>query len=243
MDTPLHALDLPHRSDQSFQHVRSPLENDHDTPSPHLDRAQNALPPADCGHQAWLCLAGCFVANVLVWGFAFSFGVLQEYYTTHEPFAAHPAGIPAVGTTATGLSYLTMPIYFFLFQKFPDWRRVSCYASLPLIAASLIGASFARSVPQLLFCQGVLYALAGNALITPTITYLDEWFVRRKGLAVGIMWAGDGTGGVIMPLLMQAMLSKIGFRWVCHLRSCGPRCHCTNLRPRLFAPSLRSSFC
>ncbi|KAK4580142.1 hypothetical protein LTR86_000345 [Recurvomyces mirabilis] len=176
-------------------------------------RAQNALPPTDQGYRAWLCLAGCFVSNVVVWGFAFSFGVLQEYYTTHEPFKSHPSGIPAIGTTATGLSYLTMPIYFWVFQRYPRWRRWSCFASLPLLVAALVGASFANAVPQLLVFQGVLYAIAGNALVTPTITYLDEWFVRRKGLAVGIMWAGDGAGGVIMPILMQVLLSRVGFRW------------------------------
>lgn len=181
-----------------------------------LTREQPALPPTDGGYQAWLCLTGCFLSNVIAWGFLFSFGVLQEYYTTHEPFASHPTGIAAIGTTATGLAYMTMPVYFLAFQRHPRWRRWSCLASLPMFAASLIGASFANTVPQLIATQGVLYALAGNALVTPTLTYLDEWFVRRKGLAIGIMWAGDGTGGVIMPLLFQAMLERIGFRWVRH---------------------------
>lgn len=216
--TTMAAVELPSRYEQSNGVESSFLDDMHggsaSVPPAQPLQTQRALPSTDRGYQAWLCLAGCFVANVLIWGFAFSFGVLQEYYYAHEPFASHPAGIPAVGTTATGLGYLTMPIYFYVFQKFPRWRRWSCFASLPLIAIALVGASFANSVPQLVFCQGVLYALAGNALITPTITYLDEWFVQRKGLAIGIMWAGDGTGGVIMPLLMQSMLSSIGFRWV-----------------------------
>lgn len=176
--------------------------------------AQAALPPTDKGVRAWLCLLGCFLANVLIWGFAFSFGILQEYYSSHEPFVSRPSGIPAIGTTATGLGYLSMPLYFAVFQRRPQWRGWSVWASLPLVAASLIGASFANSVTQLVLCQGVLFALGGNALVTPTIIYLDEWFVSRKGLAVGIMWAGDGTGGVLMPLLLQALLPRYGFRWV-----------------------------
>ena len=36
--------------------------------------------------------------------------------------------------------------------------------------------------------QGVLYALGGTLLYTPTVTFLDEWFVKRKGFAYGIMW-------------------------------------------------------
>lgn len=34
-------------------------------------------------------------------GFPFSFGVFQEYYSTHEPFSADPKGIAVIGTTAT----------------------------------------------------------------------------------------------------------------------------------------------
>ena len=186
-------------------------------------RSQSALPPTDSGYQAWLCLFGCFMVNVLIWGFAFSFGVLQEYYSTHKPFASRPGGIAAIGTTASGLMYMLMPFYFSAFQRWPQLKRYSTWVSLPLAAAALIGASFAQKVSHLILCQGVLYALAGNALVTPTITYLDEWFVRRKGLAIGIMWAGDGTGGVIMPLLLEALLSRVGFRWVSR-----PPFHITN---------------
>ena len=72
------------------------------------ERVQVVLPDADEGFQAWALLAGCFVINVLIWGFAFSFGVLQEYYTNHEPFSSNPSGIATIGTVATGLMYLLM---------------------------------------------------------------------------------------------------------------------------------------
>ena len=121
-------------------------------------------------------------------GFAFSFGVLQEYYSTHEPFASQPNGIATIGTVATGLMYLLMPVYFSVLQRWPKLKEYSTWASLPVLAGGLIGASFAQTVPHLIGCQGVLFALGGNLLFAPTVTYLDEWFVRRKGLAIGIMW-------------------------------------------------------
>ncbi|KAK4977559.1 hypothetical protein LTR42_001929 [Elasticomyces elasticus] len=171
-----------------------------------------SLPPADEGYQAWLVLAGCFIINVLIWGFAFSFGVLQEYYTSHEPFSSQPQGLATVGTTATGLMYLTMPLYLSALQRWPFLKIYSVWASLPFLGASLIGASFATTVPQLVATQGVLFSLGGNLVFAPTLTYLDEWFIRRKGLAIGIMWAGDGVGGVVLPLVLQALLSRYGLQ-------------------------------
>lgn len=121
-------------------------------------------------------------------GFAVSFGVLQEYYTNHEPFSSNPAGIPAIGTTATGIMYLLMPTYFLILQRWPALKAWSTRCSVLVVTAALLGASFAQNVSHLIGCQGVLFAIGGNMMFTPTVTYLDEWFVRRKGLAIGIMW-------------------------------------------------------
>lgn len=135
-----------------------------------------------------MMLAGCFVINVLIWGFAFSFGVLQEYYSTHEPFSAQPQGIAAIGTTATGLMYLMLPLYFAALQRVPRLKIWSTWLSLPVVAIALVGAFFANTVPHLIGTQGVLFAIGGNMLFAPSITYMDEWFVQRKGAAIGITW-------------------------------------------------------
>ncbi|KAK4622274.1 MFS transporter asaE [Fulvia fulva] len=172
-----------------------------------------SLPPTDEGYQAWVALFGAFLSNGLIWGFALSFGVMQEYYTSNEPFSSKPGGIAAIGTTCTGLMYLTMPVCLFVFQRHPGLRKMAMYVSLPTVAVALVGASFAKTVPQLLVMQGVIYAIAGNALVIPTINYLNEWFVRKKGLAIGVAIAGDGVGGAILPLVLQALLSAVGFRW------------------------------
>ena len=48
--------------------------------------------------------------------------------------------------------------------------------------------SFASNTTQLIATQGVLYALGGCLTYAPTVQFLEEWFVRRRGLAFGIMW-------------------------------------------------------
>jgi hypothetical protein len=176
-------------------------------------RAQYALPPTDQGYHAWVALAGGFFSNFLIWGFALSFGILQEYYASNESFASQ-GGIAAIGTTSTGVMYLTMPFFLWGFQRWPKARRWSLWASVPIIAVSLIGASFANTVSRLIVCQGIIYGIAGNALVMPTINLINEWFLQKRGLAIGIAFAGDFAGGVAMPLILQAVLNEVGFRWV-----------------------------
>ncbi|KAM4056919.1 major facilitator superfamily protein [Hirsutella rhossiliensis] len=41
---------------------------------------------------------------------------------------------------------------------------------------------------------------------------MDEWFVKRKGFAYGIMWSGTGLAGFVLPLLLEHLLGRYGFR-------------------------------
>ncbi|KAE9365612.1 MFS general substrate transporter [Stipitochalara longipes BDJ] len=163
-----------------------------------------SLPPADGGKAAWLFLAAGFVVEALVWGFPFSFGIFQEYYTAHEPFSSEPSGITVIGTTSTGIMYMSGLILFPAYKKWPRLAQTSQWAGMPLMAAGLTAASFAN--------KGVLYGIGVSIIYCPTLLFIDEWFIQRKGLAYGVLWAGTSTAGVIVPLLLNVFLGKYGFR-------------------------------
>lgn len=57
------------------------------------------LPPMDGGMEAWFFLAACFVMEALVWGFAFSYGIFQAYYTEMDIFKSS-GNIAVIGTCA-----------------------------------------------------------------------------------------------------------------------------------------------
>jgi MFS family permease len=40
-----------------------------------------------------------------------------------------------------------------------------------------------------------------------------QWFTKRRSLAIGLIASGSGVGGVIMPLIMQAVNSTLGASW------------------------------
>lgn len=40
-----------------------------------------------------------------------------------------------------------------------------------------------------------------------------HWFDTCRGLASGIAWTGGGFGGVLFPLVMQALVPKVGWGW------------------------------
>lgn len=108
--------------------------------------------------------------------------------------------------------YFAAPVVYFVLRKFPRHRKTCSIVGFVIELSGLIGASFATTVPQLLGTQGILYAVGGSLHYFPAFLYLDEWFIQRKGIAYGVVWAGTGVGGVVIPLTMEWVLSTWGFR-------------------------------
>ncbi|KAK2050658.1 major facilitator superfamily transporter [Colletotrichum somersetense] len=177
-----------------------------------------SLPPVDGGKRAWLFLAACFAVEMLVWGFPFAFGVFQNHYSTNPPFAGQP-NIAVIGTCAMGIMYLSGPIVIGLLRLFPRESRHAPILGLIVMCVALAASSFSRTVTHLIVTQGVLYAVGGAVAYCPCILYIDQWFVRRKGFAYGIMWSGTGLAGVVLPLLMEYLLGRVGFRTTLRLWS------------------------
>ncbi|KAF2802759.1 MFS general substrate transporter [Mytilinidion resinicola] len=185
------------------------IEQDSESQSSHGQ--EFSLPPVDGGKDAWLFLAACFVVEALVWGFPFSYGVFQDYYSTHEPFQGS-SNIAVIGTCAMGIMYLDLPIVFGLLRRWPRSQRYATVGGLLVMCLALALSAFSTNTNHLIVTQGVIYAIGGSFAYSPCILYMDEWFVRKKGLAYGIMWAGTGLAGVILPLFMQWLLNAYGYR-------------------------------
>lgn len=58
----------------------------------------------------------------------------------------------------------------------------------------------------------MLFGVGGCFAYCPCVMYIDEWFDRRKGMAYGVMWSAAGFGGVVLPLLLETLLDKVGFQ-------------------------------
>ncbi|CAG8418948.1 unnamed protein product [Penicillium salamii] len=167
------------------------------------------LPPVDGGPQAWLFLIASAMLEALVWGYAFAFGVFEDYYSTHEPFQGS-GSIASVGTCAMGIAYLLAPGAIILMILVPKIARWVSTIGVVIMCLSLALSSFSTNVTHLLLSQGIGFGIGGCLAYTPTILFMSEWFVKRKGLAFGVVWAGSGVSGIIFPLAIQWLLGKYG---------------------------------
>lgn len=106
--------------------------------------------------------------------------------------------------------YCGAPLIFAAYQRWPFFGRYSLWFGLPVVVLGIFFSSFASNVSQLILTQGILYPVGACLLYFPIFMYIDEWFIRRKGFAFGVMWAGSGCGGLFGPLVLNWGLDKYG---------------------------------
>ncbi|KAJ5510100.1 Major facilitator superfamily domain general substrate transporter [Penicillium expansum] len=169
---------------------------------------QPTLPPADGGES---CMVD--VSLMLFYSdtrFSTVFGVFQEYYSTHDVLQGSKNDLATVGTTSTGLLYLLSPITFTLLTRYPHLQYYSAPAGLVITVIGSLLSSFSEQVWHLIATQGVMCAIGNGLLFSPSSLYLDQWFLRRKGLALGTMWAAKSIVGVALPFIASACLNRFG---------------------------------
>ncbi|KAK4686182.1 hypothetical protein P7C73_g3947, partial [Tremellales sp. Uapishka_1] len=157
----------------------------------------------------------------LLWGPTVSSGVYLKYYAATEPFASAPeTKISFIGTTSLLFGYATgFPLIYF-YNRYPSLIKESLWFGIALYTASMLGASFAKSVNALIVLQGIIpggyceYGLTFGRSLTlelgicgalcsfPFIRWIPEWFDKRKGLATGIIFSGVGVGGTVRQRLL-----------------------------------------
>lgn len=76
---------------------------------------------------------------------------------------------------------------FPIISRYLNQRKNMMWLGLFLCIVACIASSFATQTWHLILSQGALYGLGTVFLYTPSFSLMNEWFVKRRGLAYGVM--------------------------------------------------------
>lgn len=145
-----------------------------------------------------------------------TFGIFQDAYTRELPFGGPKRATGVIGTTTNGVMYLSMPLLNIFLEsgRWSGYRRLVAYAGLVLSAAAFLLSSWSSQVWHLIVLQGVLAALGGAMIFSPTTLWLNEWFRDggNRATAYGVSLASKNIVGTGCPFLMYVLLDRLGFR-------------------------------
>lgn len=126
----------------------------------------------------------------------------------------------STGTVAAAFSvgFMTSAILSPLAGRIMDryGPRVVIQSGIALMAAGLFLGANVQAVWQLYLTLGVLALVGANLMsFVAQSLYLPHWFVRRRGLAMGVAFSGVGVGAVLILPWLQTIIETDGWRAAC----------------------------
>ncbi|CRG87788.1 putative transporter MCH4 [Talaromyces islandicus] len=162
-----------------------------------------------------LCvLIGSGILQLPIWGFAMSYGVLQEYYFDNWTFEGSRSITGVIGTTANGVMYLSMPFLFAMFtRRWAHRRQLAAVCGTVIACLSFFLSSYSKTVWHLLATQGITSALGCALIYSPTTLSLGEWYASsNRALAYGVVLSCKNVVGTSCPFLIRGLIDAYGFR-------------------------------
>jgi MFS family permease len=160
-------------------------------------------------HYGWVVLAASFVTIGVMYGTTFVFPVffvalVQEFGWSR----ARTASVFSMNMLVAGLS---APLVGLLVDRYGP-RRVLPWGAV-LLGAGLLLCTTIQRLWHLWIAFGLVNALGGGILgMVAHTTLLANWFIRSRGSAIGLAFAGMGAGLFAFSPLTQVAIDRLGWR-------------------------------
>src|SRR4051812_8544375 len=160
-------------------------------------------------YYPWLVIAVSFLTVGVAFGarnaFAvFLIAVVEEFHWSR----GLASGALMVGAI---LWTLSAPVIGTLLDRFGP--RIVLAGGALTMAAGFVVSGLARDVAEFYLGMGVLVGIGFAALpMTSQATFLSNWFVRKRGFAIGTAASGIGIGILFVVPLTQRLIAGYGWR-------------------------------
>jgi len=166
----------------------------------------------------WLVGAGFLLQGVVTAAVSYSYGLVLAPLAAE--FRASRFEMMLGITACTLASGLTSPFLGIAIDRRP-LRALACIGvamlALGFLALSLAGTMWHVTAAYAVFMSTAMI-LMGPTLVSPM---LARWFLRRRGLAMGVAALGTSVCGFALPPLLQAGIDGLGWRSAFQLFAAG----------------------
>ena len=105
---------------------------------------------------------------------------------------------------------VTAPISGWLADRYGT-RKLMLAAGV-LFFTSMILLGLITTLWHFFLVFGVMLATTQSLAMVPMIAAISEWFRRRLGIAVGLLWAAGGLGAAALAPAVGYLLDNVGWR-------------------------------
>ncbi|KAF7297898.1 hypothetical protein HMN09_01010600 [Mycena chlorophos] len=165
----------------------------------------------DGGLTAWVTVAGAWLCLFSTFGFAFTFGVYEDYYVRVYLTDHSPSSIAWIGSFQLMMPFFCGPLAGKLFDM-GYFHEVEIVGGIIFtISAFLLSLAKQNHYYQIFLAQGVGMGLGVGLIFLPSLSITVHHFKRHRALASGIIMSGTSLGATLFPIMLNHWLPKYGF--------------------------------
>ncbi|KAL8870067.1 MAG: hypothetical protein Q9174_003800 [Haloplaca sp. 1 TL-2023] len=113
---------------------------------------------------------------------------------------------------ASGVPYLGAPFMALIVRRYQRYRRYMIWLGYPICILGLLASSFCTTVPTLIVTQGIIYGFGFLIIYWPIVSFINEWWIQRRGMAFGVITCAAGASGIVMPFIIESLLERYGYQ-------------------------------
>ena len=156
----------------------------------------------------WVVVGCAFLVLFVAYGVQYSFGVFS------------PALSKEFGWNRTAVAG-AFSLYAFVYSLFslPSGKLTDLWGPKKVVAlgglllgTGLILFSQIGAMWQLYVCYGLIAAFGMSTAYIPCNSTVVRWFIKKRGLAIGITTSGGSLGAFAIPPLASYLISRFGWR-------------------------------
>ncbi|QPG76408.1 hypothetical protein FOA43_003797 [Brettanomyces nanus] len=193
-------------------------------------RSLNSDIPDKFSGWGLLSAIGCALTNFNTWGANSAYALYLQEYVNNDIFPGTPKiifGVIGGLTFASGLIFA--PLINYLVGVIGIRRTIIIGTFIQF--AGVLMASFSIRIWELVLTQGFLQGLGMALVSVPSVIIVPQWFKGgpggKRNLAVGLVTAGSGIGGIVYNIGMEPILRQHGWEWA--LRTQAIMCFVLNI--------------
>ena len=159
-------------------------------------------------YYGFVIVVVCFVLQAVGWGVFNSMGIF------YKPLMLDFGWPRSLVASATSIAMLVAGANAILLGRLSDkyGPRLTMALSGIFLGCGLVLMSRATALWHIYLSLSLMAAIGVSGTDVVLLSTTTRWFVKYRGMMIGIVKVGTGVGMLIMPLLLNALISSFGWR-------------------------------
>ncbi|KAI9433967.1 major facilitator superfamily domain-containing protein [Lactarius indigo] len=162
------------------------------------------------GGYGWVVVLACSVISFFFGGLTYSWGIVQARLTQSR--LAGDSQLSFIGSTAITLISVAALINVRLI-RWLGTRKACVLGCFFLGLGPLLNGFATKSYGGLFVTNGLILGFGTSLTFMACSSLPSQYFKRRRGVANGLVFAGNGLGGGVISISLNSLIDRVGIAW------------------------------